>query len=103
MCDSLNRVLGTLSDDTLVYCGHEYTQANLEFAGSVLSHEALARRIIDVTERRARGQFCASASMGIERATNPFLRCELAEMKEALGGATVLDAFAALRSRKDRA
>lgn len=35
MYDSLVRVLGRLPPDTLVYCGHEYTVANLEFASSV--------------------------------------------------------------------
>lgn len=35
MYDSLVRVLGRLPPDTLVYCGHEYTVANLEFAATV--------------------------------------------------------------------
>lgn len=103
MYDSLNRVLGKLPDETLVYCGHEYTRANLEFAATVLTHEALTRRIADVTQRRANGQFCASASLGVERATNPFLRCELPEVQAALEAKNALDAFTALRRRKDRA
>jgi len=104
MHHSLTEILGALSDDTVIYCGHEYTEANLRFARTVQEYPALERRLADTKVRREQGSFCASATLAEERLTNPFLRCHLPEMQAALGreGDPVL-AFAALRSKKDRA
>jgi len=101
MHESLERLVRELSDETLVYCGHEYTESNLAFAMRVLPHPVLEERLSRVKAERAAGRFCASATMKLEKATNPFLRCHLPEMKELLEKSTAAEAFAELRRRKD--
>jgi len=88
MWASLTR-LAALPDDTRVYCAHEYTAANARFALSVDKDPELAARTEAVFAARARGEPTVPTSIGLEKATNPFLRA---------GGA---DGFAALRRAKD--
>jgi len=80
----------TLPDATQVYCGHEYTQSNGRFALTVEpGNHALAARMRAVDAARAAGEATVPTQIGLERATNPFLRADDA------------DAFAKLRERKD--
>ena len=68
--------LRALPDDTKVYCGHEYTLANIGFAKAVEpENAALERR--EARDRRLRdaGQPTLPSTLGEEKATNPFLRC----------------------------
>ncbi|MGI4747489.1 MAG: hydroxyacylglutathione hydrolase C-terminal domain-containing protein, partial [Janthinobacterium lividum] len=89
MFSSLAR-LALLPDDTLVCCGHEYTESNARFAVSAdPDRVALLDRAREVTELRAKGTPTVPVRLGLERITNPFLL------------ASDLPAFAALRSRKD--
>jgi len=65
----------TLPDATQVYCGHEYTQSNGRFALTVEpGNHALAARMTAVDTARAAGEATVPTSIGLERATNPFLR-----------------------------
>lgn len=67
----------TLPDDTLIYCGHEYTLRNAEFASSIEpENEDLIARIKDVQKLRADNIPTIPTSMAIERKTNPFLRAK---------------------------
>jgi len=74
MHDSLTR-LARLPDDTRVYCGHEYTLANIKFARAA---EPDNRRLSELETRmqalRAQGQPTLPSTIGQEKATNPFLR-----------------------------
>ncbi len=104
MHDSLSR-LARLPDDTRVYCGHEYTAANLRFARHV---EPGNRDVATAAERvsalRAEGAPTVPGTVGAEKRTNPFLRSHLPEIRAAVGvgaGASDVDAFAALRRAKD--
>lgn len=82
--------LKALPDETLICCGHEYTEANARFALSVdPENAALAARADEVARLRAAGQPTLPARLGGERGCNPFLRARDAA---ALG---------ALRARKD--
>src|SRR5690349_13664147 len=67
--------LATLPDDTLVYCGHEYTLANIGFARLVEpgNPQLLAREASDA-KLRERGLPTVPSTIGREKATNPFLR-----------------------------
>jgi hydroxyacylglutathione hydrolase len=57
MVESLVRKLGALPDDTRVYCGHEYTEKNLEFALSLEPGNARIRATIDeVRAKRKAGR-----------------------------------------------
>jgi len=71
---SLNK-LATLDDHTKIYCAHEYTLANLTFASAIdTNNHALTARVIADQKLRKQDQPTIPSSLGIEKATNPFLR-----------------------------
>lgn len=73
--------LAALPPETLVCCAHEYTQSNLRFAAAVEpDNDAIAARICDVRTKRASGQSTLPSTIGLELATNPFLRCTHADV-----------------------
>ncbi len=74
------RRYAALPDETRVYCGHEYTQSNGRFALTVEpDNAALAARMAEVDALRAAGRATVPTTIGVERATNPFLRADSAE------------------------
>lgn len=104
MWESLSR-LAALPDATRVYCGHEYTEANGRFAATIEpDNERLAARLIEVRDLRMDGQPTLPTTIGLEKATNPMLRANVAAVKKALGMAdrTDVEVFAEIRGRKDR-
>ena len=83
--------LAALPDETRVYCAHEYTQSNGRYAlVAEPDNEALVRRMADVDAARARGEATVPTTIGLERATNPFMRAgsveELAARRAAKDG-----------------
>jgi hydroxyacylglutathione hydrolase len=98
-----------LPGDTLVCCGHEYTQDNLRFAWSLEpGNPELAERIGRVWALRAEGGCAVPSRMDEERATNPFLRTESPELVESVRAAfpeaplgDSLEVFTATRRLKD--
>jgi len=67
--------LEQLPPETKVYCGHEYTLSNARFALTVEpDNEVLRTRYDDVQRARAAGEATVPTTIGIERATNPFMR-----------------------------
>jgi hydroxyacylglutathione hydrolase len=83
MWSSLQK-LAQLSPDTRVYCGHEYTLANIRFALAVEpDNAALASRRSLEEARRARGEPTLPSTIADERATNPFLRAAQPNVKAA--------------------
>jgi len=103
--------LAALPDDTLVFCAHEYTEDNLAFAAWLEpDDDAIARRLADTRARRAGGRRVVPSTMGLERATNPFLRWGAASLAAAVARAapgvdvsTPVAIFAAARRLKDTA
>ncbi len=101
--------LAALPDDTLVYCAHEYTLANLRFAHTVEpGNAAIGQRIAAESAKRERGLPTIPSTIGLEKATNPFLRYRQAEIAAGLvglgrlaPGAAPLATFAALREWKN--
>jgi len=106
--------LAALPDDTLVYCAHEYTEANIRFALACEPDNArLKQRAAETRALRAEGRPTLPSTIGLEKATNPFLRCNepaviLAAQRN--GGAENIDVngknselavFTALRRWKD--
>ena len=68
--------LAALPADYRVFCAHEYTQSNCQFALAVEPGNAeLVRRARDVEEARRQGKRTVPSSLGEEIAVNPFLRC----------------------------
>ena len=103
MYQSVNQ-FRTLSPSTYLYCGHEYTEANAKFAMSVEpGNRALQQRAGVVTQLRKEGKMTCPTTIGDELKTNPFLRCDSAEIRRNLKMETASDAevFAELRRRKD--
>ena len=75
MVDSLGKLAG-LPGETRVYCGHEYTLANIRFAEAVEpGNRRLAERKARESAKRVRGEPTLPSTIGEELATNPFLRC----------------------------
>lgn len=67
--------LARLPGETLVCCGHEYTQSNARFALSVdPDNAALQRRAAEVDRLRAAGQKTVPSRLADELQENPFLR-----------------------------
>jgi hydroxyacylglutathione hydrolase len=100
MWDSLQR-LTALPDDTKVYCAHEYTASNARFALSVDDDPALKARADDIFAARERGEWTVPTTIGLEKATNPFLRAPQLAGRMGLSGAPDHEAFAAVRAAKD--
>ena len=70
-----------LPDETLVYCAHEYTEANLRFALAVEpGNELLHERIQRVEQLRDADIASVPSTLAEEKATNPFLRCREPEV-----------------------
>ncbi len=96
--------LAALPDDTAVYCGHEYTLTNARFALTLEpGNAALQARMNDVKALRALGKPTVPSTIGLEKATNPFLRTRSPEIRAAIGmtGADDVAVFAEIRRRKD--
>lgn len=100
MWASLQR-LAALPDDTVVYCAHEYTASNARFALSIDDDPALAARAREVFALREQGRWTVPTTIGLEKATNPFLRAPRLAKRLGLADAADHDAFAAVRAAKD--
>ena len=108
MHDSLSR-LQKLPADTLVYCGHEYTEKNLQFALTVEpNNREVTEKLRRVRSLREKGTSTVPSTMEEERETNPFLRWDSREMQENLKrmfpnlGLDPVSVFAKVRELKDR-
>ena len=104
---SLQR-LAQLPSETLIYCGHEYTLANLQFATHVAPHNAaLLKRLEYIKKLREKQQVTLPTSLEEEKQTNIFLRCDSNEIilaAEQYAGCKLTSAqevFAVLRQWKN--
>ena len=100
MWTSLQR-LAALPDDTTVYCAHEYTASNARFALSVDDAPALKARADAVFAARERGEPTVPTTIGLEKATNPFLRAPALAGRVGASGKRDYEAFGAVRAAKD--
>lgn len=92
-------------DETVIYCAHEYTQANARFALTVEPDNAeLQARAAEVDRLRADDQPTVPTTIGLERATNPFFRPDSPEIQAVVDrqGAELAEVFGEVRRRKDR-
>jgi hydroxyacylglutathione hydrolase len=80
LLNSLNR-LKELSHNTKVYCTHEYTEKNIRFALTLEpDNQDLVDRKNVVAQLRANNQPSLPSTIGLELKTNPFLRCNQADI-----------------------
>jgi len=107
LLNSLNK-LKCLPESTRVYCGHEYTLTNIQFAKTIEPHNAaLLQYEREATVLRQSNKPSLPSHIAIERLANPFLRCDHPDVIEAvcrLSGCLRQDAltiFTALRELKD--
>lgn len=107
MYRSLQR-LAALPDHTLVYCTHEYTVANLQFAMLVEPNNLnLKNRLKNTQLCRKKQQPSLPSTIEIEKQSNPFLRCHIEEIHHAAeqySGKTLVTAeqvFSVIRFWKD--
>src|ERR1700733_1375558 len=104
MWQSLVKLRG-LPDDTQFFCGHEYTEANIRFAKTIEPDNArLAARAAEVVKLRAAGKPTIPATIGAEKAENPFLRADLPDVAKTVGlaGSPPWKVFAEIRERKNK-
>ena len=95
--------LRALPDDTMIYCGHEYTQSNAKFALSVDPNNAeLQAQAAEIDRKRAQGLPTVPARLGDDRKANPFLRADDPSLAASVGQPdNAIAAFAEIRKRKD--
>lgn len=102
MMDSLGQ-LRQLPDQTRVWCAHEYTLKNLQFAITVDgANPVLGRRLEAVQAARAHQQPTVPSELTLEKQTNPFLRWDQPALQRAVQGQTPVQTFARLRGKKDQ-
>jgi hydroxyacylglutathione hydrolase len=97
--------LRALPEDTRIYCGHEYTKANIRFAKTIEpGNAALNAREAEVDKLLAAHKPTIPSTIGEEKAANPFLRADVPEVAKALGLADspAWKVFAEIRERKNR-
>jgi hydroxyacylglutathione hydrolase len=102
MVDSLNK-LRSLPDNTRVWCAHEYTLKNLQFALTVDTQNTdLQNRYDEVKAYRSRGEASVPSLLGVEKRTNPFLRWEQPTLQSSVKSSDPVQTFARLRGMKDK-
>ncbi len=108
MFTSLSR-LAALPDNTAIYCTHEYTLSNLRFAHAVEPNNPdVSARLAQVTAWREEGTISLPSNLALERATNPFLRSEVANVvakideRDGIAQRQPSEVFARLRAWKDQ-
>lgn len=80
MVAALNK-LAALPDDTLVFCGHEYTEKNLRFALTLEPHnKALEEKHRWAVQTRTQHKWTIPSTIADEKRTNPFLRVDSSEL-----------------------
>ncbi|MBD2253156.1 hydroxyacylglutathione hydrolase [Nostoc parmelioides] len=102
MVESLTK-LRSLPENTRVWCAHEYTLKNLQFALSVDSENTeLQKRFDEVKTKRSQGIATVPSLLGVEKLTNPFLRWEQPSLQSAVNSNDPVQTFARIRGLKDK-
>jgi hydroxyacylglutathione hydrolase len=102
MVDSLNK-LRYLPDNTYVWCAHEYTLKNLQFALTVdRDNTDLQKRYDEVKDHRSREEATVPSLLGVEKRTNPFLRWEQPSLQLSANSSDPIQTFARIRGMKDK-
>ena len=99
------KILKYLPDETKVYCGHEYTRKNLQFALTIEPQNARITNYLHALEA-SRINMTLPSTIALEKQINPFLRTDLASLKEyarnnLLEPLDELMIFKYLRGKKD--
>ncbi|KAL2317557.1 hypothetical protein Fmac_031433 [Flemingia macrophylla] len=102
MYQSLNVTLGSLPKTTRVYCGHEYTVKNLQFALTLEPDNLrIQQKLTWAQNQRQAGLATIPSTIEDELETNPFMRVDLPELQEKVGCKSPVEALGEIRKRKD--
>ncbi|MDY6805514.1 MAG: hydroxyacylglutathione hydrolase [Cyanobacteriota bacterium] len=102
MVSSLGK-LRQLPENTRVWCAHEYTLKNLQFAMTVDGQNSdLQARFANVKAARSRNEATVPSTIGLEKRTNPFMGWDRVNLQEAANSDDPVQTFARLRGMKDR-
>ena len=100
--------LSELSDNTVLFCVHEYTEANLAFARKIdPNNKAIRYYSTRVSLLRSQGGPTSPTTVRLEKLINPFFRCDRAEIKSGVARMARLsvesdaECFATMRKLKD--
>jgi hydroxyacylglutathione hydrolase len=99
------RKLRDLPGDTRVYCGHEYTLANIKFAQTIEpGNAALQARAAQAAKQIADGKWTIPTTIDEEKAANVFLRADVPAVAAAVGlaGKSPAEVFTEIRARKNK-
>ena len=103
MWDSL-KLLRALPDNTLIYCGHEYTLSNLKFAISLDKNDLkLKNKFSEVSDLINQGKFSIPSTIREEKKINPFLKVDKVDFLKKLNfnNTSELEIFEKIRKMKD--
>lgn len=102
MYQSLCTTLGSLPKPTRVYCGHEYTVKNLQFASTVEPDNVrVSQKLSWAEQKRKAGLPTVPSTIEEELETNPFMRVDLPEVQEKVGCKSAVEALRKIRELKD--
>ncbi|XWS08401.1 hypothetical protein CRYUN_Cryun41cG0076700 [Craigia yunnanensis] len=102
MYQSLCVTLGSLPKPTRVYCGHEYTVKNLQFALTVEPKNArIQQKLAWANSQRQAGLATIPSTIEEEMETNPFMRVDLPELQGSSGCQSPVEALREIRRMKD--
>ncbi|KFM77441.1 Hydroxyacylglutathione hydrolase, mitochondrial, partial [Stegodyphus mimosarum] len=102
MYEALIKILGSLPDNTEVYCGHEYTAKNLLYAAHVEpGNIAIHDRLKWAKTKRAAGEPTVPSTIGNEKTFNPFMRVQEPDVLKHTGQNDPILVMQALRNEKN--
>ncbi|KAG9443350.1 hypothetical protein H6P81_014690 [Aristolochia fimbriata] len=102
MYQSLCVTLASLPKPTRVYCGHEYTVKNLQFASTVEpENEKIKQKLLWAQQQRQANLPTIPSTIEEELETNPFIRVDLPEVLGKLGYHSPVEALREIRRLKD--
>ncbi len=105
MWTSLEKLMA-LPDFTKIYCAHEYTLNNGRFALTLEADSSdLQKRVAEVVKLRQQNQPTIPSYIGLEKATNPFLRPHSSKIRNVIGakqGESNASVFAKIRQLKNQ-
>ncbi|XP_040569848.1 hydroxyacylglutathione hydrolase, mitochondrial isoform X2 [Lepeophtheirus salmonis] len=104
MHKNLIEILGSLPNETKVYCGHEYSLSNLKFGAHVEpNNNVIADKIKWCKEKRELEvpEPTVPSTIGEEKEINPFMRVGVESVMKHTHTSDPIETMKALRSEKD--